>query len=602
MTFYTRHKSLPGVGWLLAALLFEFQLEAVAALPPGIIIESVSPVDPVSGNVQVSGSLDVTRNYTSLDINGYTPTSFDGKLFAFELPPAAEYRIHLYDAAGGSQSLDYSAPGTAIRNAIQVQVGKQLLADASPALETLLANLDLQALLGVDPNKCLLDINWLMPCDLYLKQMAIQGTPDIRLGFTPDNGKRMNIDIAITIPQATLETRTRRPFLWSYNNSRLVVRDISVAIQVGVEATSRQSIRLVLDRPSDVRMAIGRITVGTNNISADVMPLFKNAITGFVNTQLVNIAGPLLSKLEIPGIPLSLPLDIDGDGADDAQFDLNISAELLDVLDNGDGVAALAGSIGSATTLPGRDVLGFRRVPGVLPATNGVTAPTDLLAQVHVDLVNQVLMSLYQSGLEQKLALPMKVSDMGSFAPTLVALGYAADQTVNIHIAFGAQPELLVRNDALYPLGLQVFLPKARMLVAAVNADGSEAPLIDMIADMSVATSLGADPDGTLHLEFQDLIAMDIRDILGGDLGTLFPPEPMKAIIAFALPQMLTQFEPMIAELLNAARLELDIGQLLNDFLKTNQFQSVPVQGYITETEVSDDEAYLGVGIGIDFP
>ncbi len=587
------------------ALFASLQFSAHAALKPGVAIESVSPVDPVTGQVQVSGSLDTDMNYTSVDINGYQPSSFDGNSFIISLPPASDYRINLYDALGGHASVDYSAPGTPIDNALQIQVGKQLLADVSPALEKLLANLDLQALLGVDPNKCLLDLAWYAPCDLYLRKMAIQGTPDIKIWFSPEDGKRMTINVTVKIPRAVLETSVRRPILlWSYINTQMVTQDISASFQIGVEATPRQSIRLILDQPSDVQLKIGKISVSSNSISAQLIPLFKNAITGFVNTQLVNLAGPLLSKLEIPGIPLSLPLDADGDGVNDAEFKLNIAAEQLDVLSNGDGLAVLEGAISSATTLPGREVIGSRRVPNTPPATNGVQAPTDLLARVHVDLVNQVLMALYQSGLEQKLSLPMVVQDMGSFGPILEQfLGYAPDQVLVIGFSFISQPEMLVRNDALYPLGLQMFMPAIRMTITVPRGETEEL-MLDLSASISVATSLGADPDGKLYLDFNNLLKMNVTEIHGGTLTSGFPlpPEILGNLMATAIPQMLADYQPMIAELLNAARIELDIGYMLNDFLKTNQFQSVPISGYITETEVSDDEAYLGIGIGIDFP
>ncbi len=63
---------------------------------------------------------------------------------------------------------------------------------------------------------------------------------------------------------------------------------------------------------------------------------------------------------------------------------------------------------------------------------------------------------------------------------------------------------------------------------------------------------------------------------------------------------MVAEYEPMINDLLNVARLELDIGQTLNDWLNA-EFPSVPVQGYVTETGVSDDTSYMELGLGIDF-
>ncbi|MFV8820030.1 hypothetical protein [Haliea sp. E17] len=96
------------------------------------------------------------------------------------------------------------------------------------------------------------------------------------------------------------------------------------------------------------------------------IPLFKDAIADLVNNHLVEVGGPFLAQLPIPALPISLPLDIDGDGTDDAEFDIELAPEVLDVLPGGDGQAVIAGSISSATVAPGREVLGSRRIAGSL--------------------------------------------------------------------------------------------------------------------------------------------------------------------------------------------------------------------------------------------
>ncbi|HET8711955.1 MAG TPA: hypothetical protein VFM32_11305, partial [Spongiibacteraceae bacterium] len=81
----------------------------------------------------------------------------------------------------------------------------------------------------------------------------------------------------------------------------------------------------------------------------------------------------------------------------------------------------------------------------------------------------------------------------------------------------------------------------------------------------------------------------------------LYPPEMLAQLIPVVLPNVTKEYEPMINQLLNAPRLELDIGKMLSNWLHTT-FPSVPVAGYVTEAGVSDDESYMQIGMGIDFP
>ena len=277
-----------------------------------------------------------------------------------------------------------------------------------------------------------------------------------------------------------------------------------------------------------------------------------------------------------------------------------MNAQLLDVLANGDGQVVLAGSIRSALVAPGRDVIGSRRIDGSIPNAEPVTAPTDVRANVAVDLVNQVLTAFYQSGLEEKIALPMKVKDLGEFGLALQFLGYDLEDDLNVRTRFGSSPELQVNNSSQFPLGLDLGIPNMRLQMAVVRGDDEEV-IMDLNSDILVDTSLGAEGDGRLLLEFSNLLALNDVIINGGTLADALPPEVMADIIALALPALVSDFEPVINDLLNAVRLELDIGEVLNNWLNA-QFPSLPVAGHITETGVNDDETYMTVGVGIDFP
>ena len=178
-------------------------------------------------------------------------------------------------------------------------------------------------------------------------------------------------------------------------------------------------------------------------------------------------------------------------------------------------------------------------------------------------------------------------------------LGYGLDDDLNVRLRFAATPELQANNSSLYPLGLEVVIPALTLDIAAVTPSGDES-IMNITADVVVATSLAAQSDGKLQLEFDNLLALNNVIVNGGVLANQLPPEQLAGIIAIAIPDVVADFEPMINELLNVARLELDIGQMLSDWLQA-EFPSVPVAGYITETGVSDDEAYMMLGVGIDF-
>lgn len=565
-----------------------------------VAITNVTAVNDGSDAIIVEGQVDGSQGFTSLDINGYAPSSFDGETFSLVMPANSNYQINLFGDAGEYASLDYAATNVGLDSAVQVVVGDQLMADLGPAMAKLLSDLDLNEVLGIGPKECVVDTGWLYGCDFYIKALAIEGTPEITLFFTPGSGEALTVNIAVLIPRAVMSTKIKRAFWWGYRKTTVTTDNIFVSFQLGVEATANQSIKLVLDEPSDVQLSIGNMNVSSNTLAAHLVPLFKDVIADVVNAHVAQVAGPFLNLLPIPAIPLDLPVDIDGDGVNDAEFAIRMNAELLDVLASGDGQAVLAGYIQSATVAEGREVLGTRRIGGTLPDAEAVTAPTDINASVSVDLVNQIMTALYQSGIEEKIALPMTVQDLGAFGQALVFFGFNLDDPLLIQLSFNAAPEMLANNSSLYPLGLEMAIPQLSMQMVIPRESGDEV-IMDLNADVMVATSLGAEGDGRLKLEFQDLLVLNNVTINGGTLSTMLPPEAMADVIAFALPDILAEFEPTINDLLNVARLELDIGAMLSDWLSA-EFPSVPVSAYVTETGVSDDESYLNLGVAIDFP
>ncbi len=78
----------------------------------------------------------------------------------------SEYPFNIYGANGEYQVISYVASDVPIDSALQVAIGEQLLEDDGPTLATLLANLDLEDVLGDGSNGYALDTDWLYGCDL----------------------------------------------------------------------------------------------------------------------------------------------------------------------------------------------------------------------------------------------------------------------------------------------------------------------------------------------------------------------------------------------------------------------------------------------------
>lgn len=568
-----------------------------------VVITNTSATDPDTSMIELEGRVDPSQNFTSLDINGYPTTTFDGETFSLSIPEDTSYQINLYGDQGEYQAINYSSTSAPVDSAIQVVIGNQLTTDLGPALGRLLADLDLNPILGIDPNECVVDTVLLRGCDLYVKELAIHGTPVVALSLTPESNGELTINIGIDIPEAAIQTKVKRSFWWGYRNTTITTRDIDIEIQVGVKPANNQSIKLVLNEASDVNLSIGNMSVKSNALAPHLIPLFKDLIAAVIDQHAANAIGPFLALLPIPAIPLELPIDIDGDNVDDATFAINVAAETLDVLANNDGLAVLSGTISSTTVHPGREVLGTRRIGGNPDPAEPVVSPTDISAAIAVDLVNQVLTAVYQSGIEEKLALAMTVEDLGGFGTILVfSFGYNFDDVVNVGLSFGTAPELLANSDSLYALGIDTAINQVRVQLSTPTADG-EKVILDFTSDIIIDTSLGAETDGTLHLEFADLLGVNNTVVNGGELVEVynFPPLILANLLESALPFLIVGLEPTINELLNVARLELDIGEVLNGFLDA-EFPSVLVEAFITETGVSADESYLNIGMGIDFP
>lgn len=580
-------------------LLLSLSMAASAVSLSPVTILQVDPATDGSGSLLVQGRVEAAAGVASMDINGVPVSSFDGTSFDATVTPASAYEINLYKLDGTSEQIVYNDPAAKVDTAIQVLIGNPFMGDLGDAMGRLLADLDINAILGISPGECVVDTWWLIGCDFYIDKLGIEGTPDINMWFTPGDGKELTINLDVTIPKAVLSTRVKRSYWWGYDRSTFITRDIRLFVQIGATATKNQSVKLILDDPSDINMSIGSMSVYSINLAAHLVPLFLDGITNIVNNHLVSLAGPLLNALPIPAIPIALPLDIDGDGNNDAEFAIKMSAELLDVLASGEGQAVLAGSISSKTVAPGRQVLGSRTIPSVAPNANSLTGNTDIAAAVSVNLVNQILTAVYQSGIEESINLDVTFGTLSLLNQLGQQVGYGPDDPLRISLQFGAQPELQADSNAMYPLGLEMVLPAMRMVMAVPKPEGDEV-IIDLTADFGVDTSLGTDGDGKLFLEFQGLLSMDNVEINGGTLTSVIPEAILKASISLGVELAVWEFYPMISELLNSARLELDIGEVLGDFLNT-EFPSVGMAAYVSDADVSDDESYLEVGLGIDF-
>lgn len=567
-----------------------------------VVITDVTTPDESTGYITIQGKVDPAFGITTIGINGYATTSFDGKNFTVIMPPAADYQINIYDAQGNYQALFYSAMSQPVDSAIQVVVGEQLTQDLGPVLGTLLTNLDLGNALGIGADECVVDTFLLAGCDLYIRQLSLNGMPQVELSLSPVDRQELTANIHMDIPQAVLSTQLKSLIFPGYRDTTITTEDISVDVQIGIKPTADQSIKLVLDSPSDIELSIGSMRVQSNRLSPYLIPLFKDTIAQFIDRHLASIVGPFLNLLPIPAIPIDLPIDLDGDNVDDAQFAINMGAQVLDVLSGNEGLAVLGGTIGSSTIAEGRNVIGSRRLGTALPAPQTVTAPTDINTSVAVDTVNQVLTAVYQSGLDEKISLDLTVADLGDFGIILVnSFGYNFDDVVDIRLSLGSAPAALVNGASLYPLGLDASLAATRLVLSTPREQGDEI-ILDFTSDLLINTSLGAEADGSLHLEFEDLLTVSDTVINGGTLVDVFgfPPDILAFLLNAALPNLVANLQPVIDELLNAARLELDIGEVLSNWLDS-EFPSVPVQAFITETGISDDETYINLGIGIDF-
>jgi hypothetical protein len=352
------------------------------------------------------------------------------------------------------------------------------------------------------------------------------------------------------------------------------------------------------------------MSVTSNTLAAHLVPVFKDAVAALINAQGANLLGSHLAKLPIPVIPETLAIDIDGDRQNDAGFALEMDIQSLDVLGEGDAYALLGGTINALTPLAGREVLGSRRVGGLQPQPSPVAAPVDLQARLKVDFVNQVLMAIYQSGADQEIGLTVKVEDFGSLAYQLIAVGVAPGSDVDIAIDLGGAPEMLVNGLGGHAMGLEALLPRASLSVTAPTPDGEQL-MIAFTGDFWLDTSVGANPDGALLLEFGDLLKSDVSAVSGGliyDRISGLPEETVHDLLAALVVSVARQFEPIINALLAAPRLELAIGSALTAWLSTD-FAAVQAGGdkveagmSAVETGVSEDDGYLAVGLDIVFP
>lgn len=560
-----------------------------------------------SGNVTITGNLKPSLNYTNLSINSNTATITDNK-FSVTLPAASNYDLVLVDANSNSTSLTYKSSDTVVNQALQAVVGDALLKGIGPAAGTLLTDLDLMKVAGLSPTKCIVDTWLLWGCDMYITEAFLGGKPDLALGFEDTGSDELTVNADISLPQVVLNTKLKRAWWWGYDYIRLDVRDTDVKAQITARATENEGLKIVLDEPSDVNLQIGQINVQSNNLLARLIPYFRTAITSIVNSHLVDIAGPILAKYEIKNIPLDLPLDLNADGKNDAEFAINLGFNKFDVVGSDDGLVRLSANMKSKTVKEGRDAIGSRFIGPGYYAEEGVTAPTAVKASLLQDFANQLLLAVYQSGLDESLNIKLRVDQMGNFGALFGQAGFTGEDMINIAIGFGSLPELVLKANGKNPATFDVSLPNATVSLASDRIPFDNIPktedgkgyLLEFDSNIMFSISLGVNSDGSLAIDFPNLLAVSNVNTTGG-----FFREGLESIIdqvvTAAFPTFGNAFEGILGDFLKSPSFKLDMGELLNGAIKDANFPSVPVTVGVTEADVDNDEKFLDLGIGVKF-
>lgn len=573
--------------------------------------------------LKVSGLVRDVASIDSVTINGVEAT-LSGNDFVVEIPHSNIYRITATDSHGQSGSLDFAAPQHRLEPLLAMQINDSIFTLIQPIINDVFANLDTSSM--VDPALRIPFNN----SELAITRLDVNkgGAPSIDMHFLPSATESLAIEVTVDMPLVGMGLQAfGAAAIDPSMDIDLDIANIGVTMQLAVSNDELNQLRLGLGSAAPFNLALGGITINhfnCRNIDAVCTTLASAANQAFNNPAFLNLllnvlnqnVGPMLADIladiELPSVPLNVPLDTNGDGTQDTQLSMDIAPSLLTTGTQGNAYIEMAGSMYVANNqLPAgfKGALGSVYVDaGPVPAFASATESGkeyDLGIALPSNFLNQAFLSLYQTGVMSSIAMEILPADLGSMGALLGTVGVGPDDTMRMRLLMGSVPYMQLSHANLAvgrTAGIVMHLDNTVIYMDVKKAGETDySVLLGMVADISANLELGIDADNYIDLGVDNLVNMDVISLLPEGIGA--PGSPLAGVMTPAIIE--SQIGPAVKNMLKTDTLPGMLKKTLEIAITMADESNVPLQlplnlGMIMrELSVDASDAYMVIKIDL---
>lgn len=505
---------------------------------PRIIVTAVSPGS--NGTLNVTGVARDAAAVNELTINGVGATITNGHDFSASVRPTDIYRLSATDASGQTGTIAFAAPQHRFDPAVALQVNNSIFDLVKPLIEDALGNLDSTSLINAGQRAPL------GTAEIAMSRLDINkgGEPSIDLRFVPialtSAIRPMIIEVGVRIPTIGMGVQVyKKAGILPQLDFDADLSGVNVTLQLTLSVDDADQLKLGLTSSAPFNLTLSDITVNRFDIScfssgclstADLWNLlFDNAsaraaLQTLLNKGLASTLAARLAQLELPKVPLNLPLDTDNDGDTDTLISMGMAPSLLTTDAWGDSKAEFAGRIyvpNQFLSANYHGALGSVYIDtGAAPAFDRTASngrEYDLGIALPSNVLNQALLSLYQGGVLDRVAMTMKPAELGSMGTLLSAVGVDAGADLRMRLVPGAVPYIALDHVAAAgkTAGIEFHLDNTIIYMDVKKAgDADFSVMLAMVADIRASLQLGMDASNFLALDTNELVAMKVVSIL----------------------------------------------------------------------------------------
>jgi len=522
--------------------------------------------------VKVTGVVRDVAPIDNLSINNIDAT-LNGHQFSVDIPYTDLYQLSATDASGQTGTISFAAPQHLFDPAIALQLNNSIFRLITPLINEALENFDASTLIEPGTRAAL------GKAEVALTRLDLDkgGEPTIDMHFVPmpllSTTQQMVVEISVTLPKIGIGMQLYKAAAqYPQLDLDIDLTDVNITLQLTASSNGANQLKLGLTSAAPFNLSFRNMTSNRfdvactqthcTSLTSIANQLFDNAsfrtaLQTLLNKALAPSLNTALAKLDLPNVPMNIPLDTDSDGIRDTQLSVDVAPSLLTTDAHGDSYLEIAarmfvandflptsyqGALGSVY-VDTAAVPAFAATSANATSANAASANNrefDLGVALPANFLNQALFALYQSGVMNTIAMRMKPADLGSMGSLLRAVGVDASADMRMRLIPGSVPYITLKHDPLNaePSGGEttaaIVLHMDNTIIYMDVKKAGEADfsaMIGMVADISAQLELGVDGNNFIELGVQNLIAMDVISILPTGLaapdsavaGTLTP-------------------------------------------------------------------------------